>query len=257
MIYGRVVYMTVLSKWENGVTDASAGFLGLIRERSRFILHTYGARVRLASNVSSNNVSYTQATLQTTRVVAPASTKLFMWMCEYRACFVFEVRYSDKQIQQLEHTKEKRRRAAAAGRIICKRIERDEDRECIRTYFLDSEVSVASIDPADPDWRAWDWGRIALDDDDVDEWGFPLRVSSTRADSATPSQPYLNQYRLCNALQGDESSADSDDNSSIYRDSPDRINSPLVNPQKHNVCFRFFQYLFNSFLWHRKIRFKN
>jgi len=76
-------------------------------------------------------------------------------------------------------------------------------RGCVRTYFLDPEVSAASIDPADPDWRAWDWGRIALDDDVDDERGFPLRVSSTRADSATPSQPYLNQHCSCNALQGE------------------------------------------------------
>lgn len=126
--------------------------------------------------------------------------------------------YNGKQKRQLETHKREATNSGNKRTIICRKdwVPRDHT-SVFRTYFLDPEVSVASIDP---DCRVWDWGRIALDDDGDDERGFPLRVSSTRADSATPSQPYLNQHRSCKALQGDELSTGgrSDDNGA-YHDS--------------------------------------
>lgn len=108
--------------------------------------------------------------------------------------------YNGKQKRQLVTHKREATYSGNKRTIICRRdwVPRDHT-SVFRTYFLDPEVSVASIDP---DCRVWDWGRIALDDDGDDERGFPLRVSSTRADSVTPSQPYLNQHRSCNVTRG-------------------------------------------------------
>lgn len=59
-----------------------------------------------------------------------------------------------------------------------------------RTYFLESDRFAASTAvSADADCTG---ARIEEDDDE--DRGFPLRVSSTRADSATPSLLYLNQH---------------------------------------------------------------
>lgn len=127
--------------------------------------------------------------------------------------------YNGKQKRQLETHKGEAMDSGNKRRIggNCRRdwVPRDHT-SVFRTYFLDPEVSVASIDP---DCRVWDWGRIALDDDGDDERGFPLRVSSTRADSVTPSQPYLNQHRSCNALQANELSTGGRNNNDAYRDS--------------------------------------
>ena len=47
-----------------------------------------------------------------------------------------------------------------------------------------------------------------IEEDDDEDRGFPLRVSSTRADSATPSLLYLNQHVAGRITRGGESIVD-------------------------------------------------
>jgi hypothetical protein len=86
---------------EKTVSRPVPDFSGLIRH-SRFILHIQYSYP--SCNMVSNNMS-TQATLQTTQVVAPASTKLLMRMCEYRVCFVLRLVIATNKCNNLDTQK--------------------------------------------------------------------------------------------------------------------------------------------------------